>query len=84
MTMNCAAGEGVDIFRDSPNASNAGHSRRRYHPSTETFTLRGIERRPRTRDDRLRMIEDTVEFFNLALDTHHSTQEKMDLVADLR
>lgn len=51
----------------------------------KTFQLRGIkESSPYLHDGRLLTLEDTVEFFNLVLETHLSTQEKTDLVAFLR
>ncbi|GEP43594.1 cytochrome b6 [Brevifollis gellanilyticus] len=51
----------------------------------KTFALRGIkESPPYLHDDRLMTLEDTVEFFNVVLETHLSTEEKADLVAFLR
>ena len=51
----------------------------------KTFTLRGIkESRPYLHDGRLLTLEDTVEFFNLVLETQLSASEKRDLVAFLR
>jgi len=50
----------------------------------KTFTLRGlIDSPPYLHDGRLLTIEDTVEFFNLVLETKLSAQEKSDLVAFL-
>lgn len=50
----------------------------------KTFTLRGIkESPPYFHDGRLLTLEDTVEFFNLVLETNLSTAEKRDLVAFL-
>jgi cytochrome c peroxidase len=52
---------------------------------TKTFPLRGIkDSPPYLHDGRLLTLEDTVEFFNLILETHLSDQEKKDLVAFLR
>ena len=51
----------------------------------KTFTLRGIkESPPYLHDGRLLTLEDTVEFFNLVLETKLSKEEKADLVAFLR
>ena len=51
----------------------------------KTFPLRGLkDSPPYLHDGRLLTIEDTVEFFNLILETQLSTQEKADLVAFLR
>lgn len=51
----------------------------------KTLQLRGIkESPPYLHDGRLLTLEDTVEFFNLVLETHLNTQEKSDLVAFLR
>jgi cytochrome c peroxidase len=51
----------------------------------KTFSLRGIkDSPPYLHDGRLLTLEDTVEFFNLILETHLTTQEKRDLVAFLR
>jgi cytochrome c peroxidase len=51
----------------------------------KTFTLRGIkESPPYMHDGRLLTLEDTVEFFNLVLETRLSADEKRDLVAFLR
>ena len=51
----------------------------------KTFPLRGIkESPPYLHDDRLLTLEDTVEFFNLILQSRLSDQEKKDLVAFLR
>ena len=51
----------------------------------KTYPLRGIkESPPYFHDGRLPTLEDTVEFFNLILETHLSGQEKKDLVAFLR
>jgi cytochrome c peroxidase len=51
----------------------------------KTFVLRGIkESPPYFHDGRLLTLEDTVEFFNLILQTRLSAQEKADLVAFLR
>jgi cytochrome c peroxidase len=51
----------------------------------KTFTLRGIkESPPYLHDGRLLTLEDTVEFFNLILETRLSKEEKKDLVAFLR
>jgi cytochrome c peroxidase len=50
----------------------------------KTFTLRGlIDSPPYLHDGRLLTIEDTVEFFNLVLETKLSAEEKSDLVAYL-
>ena len=51
----------------------------------KTFPLRGIkESPPYLHDGRLLTLEDTVEFFNLILETRLSEAEKADLVAFLR
>ncbi|MGV3660553.1 MAG: cytochrome B6 [Prosthecobacter sp.] len=51
----------------------------------KTFVLRGIkDSPPYLHDDRLMTLDDTVEFFNLVLQTHLNTEEKADLVAFLR
>jgi cytochrome c peroxidase len=51
----------------------------------KTFTLRGIkESPPYLHDGRLLTLADTIEFFNLILETHLSDQEKADLGAFLR
>jgi cytochrome c peroxidase len=51
----------------------------------KTFPLRGIkESPPYLHDGRLLTLEDTVEFFNLILETKLSKDEKADLVAFLR
>jgi len=51
----------------------------------KTFTLRGIkDSPPYLHDGRLPTLEDTVEFFNLILQTRLERQEKQDLVAFLR
>ncbi|UGQ48400.1 hypothetical protein [Massilia endophytica] len=51
----------------------------------KTFPLRGIkESPPYMHDGRLLTLEDTVEFFNLILETKLSDQEKADLVVFLR
>ncbi len=51
----------------------------------KTFPLRGIkDSPPYLHDGRLLTIEDTVEFFNIILETRLSEEEKQDLVAFLR
>lgn len=51
----------------------------------KTFVLRGIkDTPPYLHDGRLLTLEDTVEFFNLVLLVHLSSEEKKDLVAFLR
>jgi cytochrome c peroxidase len=51
----------------------------------KTFPLRGVkDSPPYLHDGRLLTLEDTVEFFNLILETQLSLQEKADLVAFLR
>lgn len=51
----------------------------------KTFALRGIkDSPPYLHDGRLLTLEDTVEFFNLMLETRLNEQEKKDLVAFLR
>jgi cytochrome c peroxidase len=51
----------------------------------KTFSLRGIkDSPPYLHDGRLLTLEDTVEFFNVILETRLSEQEKQDLVAFLR
>jgi cytochrome c peroxidase len=51
----------------------------------KTFTLRGIkDSPPYMHDGRCLTLEDSVEFFNLVLQTKLTSQEKMDLVAFLR
>jgi cytochrome c peroxidase len=51
----------------------------------KTFVLRGIkDSPPYLHDGRLLTLEDTVEFFNLVLETQLTAQEKQDLVAFMR
>jgi len=51
----------------------------------KTFPLRGIkDSPPYLHDDRLLTLEDTVEFFNIVLETKLTAEEKADLVAFLR
>jgi len=51
----------------------------------KTFALRGLkDSPPYLHDGRLLTLEDTVEFFNLILETQITTQEKRDLVAFLQ
>ena len=51
----------------------------------KTFALRGIkESPPYFHDGRLLTLEDSVEFFNLVLETQLNTEEKRDLVAFMR
>jgi cytochrome c peroxidase len=51
----------------------------------KTFPLRGIkDSPPYLHDGRLLTLEDTVEFFNLVLETKLSEAEKRDLVAFMR
>ncbi|HMJ11573.1 MAG TPA: cytochrome B6, partial [Polyangiaceae bacterium] len=51
----------------------------------KTFTLRGIkDSPPYLHDDRLLTLEDTIEFFNLVLQTRLTAQEKSDLLAFLQ
>jgi len=51
----------------------------------KTFPLRGIKDSPTyLHDGRLLTLEDTVEFFNLVLETKMSAQDKADLVAFMR
>jgi cytochrome c peroxidase len=51
----------------------------------KTFPLRGVkDSPPYLHDGRLLTLEDTVEYFNVILETGLSTQEKSDLVAFLR
>jgi cytochrome c peroxidase len=51
----------------------------------KTFPLRGIkDSPPYLHDDRLLTLEDTVEFFNLVLETKLTSREKADLVAFMR
>jgi cytochrome c peroxidase len=51
----------------------------------KTFTLRGIkDAPPYLHDGRLLTLEDTVEFFNLILETRLSEAEKQDLAAFLK
>ena len=51
----------------------------------KTFTLRGIkDSPPYLHDGRLMTLADTVEFFNLVLETRLNAQEKKDLVAFMR
>ena len=51
----------------------------------KTFPLRGIkDSPPYLHDDRLLTLEDTVEFFNLVLETKLNEQEKKDLVLFMR
>jgi cytochrome c peroxidase len=51
----------------------------------KTFTLRGIsDSPPYYHDGRLLTLEDTVEFFNIVIQTHLTAEEKRDLTAYLR
>jgi cytochrome c peroxidase len=51
----------------------------------KTFPLRGIkESPPYFHDGRLLTLEDTVEFFNLILETRLTSEEKKEIVAFLR
>ena len=51
----------------------------------KTFPLRGVkDSPPYLHDGRLLTLEDTVEYFNLVLETKLDDQEKKDLVAFLR
>jgi cytochrome c peroxidase len=51
----------------------------------KTFPLRGVkESPPYLNDGRLLTLDDTVEFFNLVLETHLTAQEKKDLVTFLK
>jgi cytochrome c peroxidase len=51
----------------------------------KSFTLRGIkDSPPYLKDGRCLTLEDTVEFFNLVLETQLTKEEKHDLVAFLR
>ena len=51
----------------------------------KTFPLRGIkESPPYFHDGRLPILEDTVEFFNLILETKLSAEEKKECVASMR
>lgn len=51
----------------------------------KTFPLRGIkDSPPYLHDDRLLTLDDTVEFFNLVLETKLTQQEKADLVAFMK
>jgi cytochrome c peroxidase len=51
----------------------------------KSFTLRGIkDSPPYLHDGRCLTLEDTVEFFNLVLETQLTANEKKDLVAFLR
>jgi cytochrome c peroxidase len=51
----------------------------------KTFPLRGIkDSPPYMHDGRLLTLEDTVEFFNVALELALTSQEKADLVAFMR
>ena len=51
----------------------------------KTFPLRGIkDSPPYLHDGRLLTLEDTVEFFNLILETKLTDEEKKDLVAFLK
>jgi cytochrome c peroxidase len=51
----------------------------------KTFSLRGIkDSPPYLHDGRLLTLEDTVEFFNLILETRLSEEEKQDLAAFLK
>jgi cytochrome c peroxidase len=51
----------------------------------KTFPLRGIkDSPPYLHDDRLLTLDDTVEFFNLVLETRLNEQEKKDLVSFMR
>jgi len=55
------------------------------NPKVKTFPLRGIkDSPPYLHDGRLLTLDDTVEFFNLMLETKLTDAEKRDLVAFLR
>src|SRR6185436_8834606 len=50
----------------------------------KTFALRGIkDSPPYFHDGRLLTLEDSIEFFNLVLETHLTSEEKSDLLAFL-
>jgi cytochrome c peroxidase len=51
----------------------------------KTFPLRGIkDSPPYLHDERLLTLDDTVEFFNIVLETKLTKQQKSDLVAFMR
>ena len=51
----------------------------------KTFPLRGVkDSPPYLHDGRLLTLDDTVEFFNLVLETKLTAEEKSDLVAFMR
>jgi cytochrome c peroxidase len=92
---NCSSCHTPPYYTD--NSMHDLHVERFYKPRTEggmlmtaqgpikTFPLRGIkESPPYLHDGRLLTLEDTVEFFNLVLETKLTSQEKSDLTAFLR
>ncbi len=83
----CVSCHGGVYFTD--NLSHDLQVERFYHGRPEgifkTFPLRGIkDSPPYLHDGRLLTLEDTVEFFNLVLETKLNATEKIDLVAYLR
>ena len=64
---------------------DASAARRSADGPIKTFPLRGIkDSPPYLHDGRLLTLEDTVEFFNLILETKLTEEEKKDLVAFLK
>ena len=73
--------EGRALLQDADDQRPDGDGR----GPIKTFPLRGIkESPPYFHDGRLLTLEDTVEFFNLILETKLTAEEKKDLVAFLK
>ncbi len=86
-TKACASCHAAPYYTD--NSAHDLQVERFYNGRAEglikTFSLRGIkDTPPYLHDGRLLTLEDTVEFFNLVLETNFNQQEKNDLVAFLR
>ena len=74
----------VERFYDHVGSTSVGKPGRAEGP-IKTFPLRGIkDSPPYLHDGRLLTLEDTVEFFNLVLQSKMTREEKADLVAFLR
>ncbi len=74
----------VERFYDHVGSTSQGEPGQAEAP-INTFPLRGIkDSPPYLHDGRLLTLEDTVEFFNLVLESRMSQQDKQDLVAFLR
>ena len=74
----------VERLYDHVGSTRVGKPGRAEGP-IKTFPLRGIkDSPPYLHDGRLLTLEDTVEFFNLVLESRMTREEKADLVAFLR